>query len=315
MLQKSNIIEIGLLTTLFIGIFLKIYNISTDYFLLIDLLAINVFWILRSKIFNENIKGIKTIENQLISLIIWGLVLNLCEIPNSTLLFKLSFLILSVFFIIKFLIKRKTQPEWFVRHEPWILSIMFLSFFLHFMHFPGAGILKILSLSTYSIMLIILGISFIKRFKNNEYKNFRIWFFIVNASISILTISILFYTMYWSGSRNICLIGLILTLIIASILLIQIIFYVNFQQNESGIIVQQTFKRIYVLVLTTVILFSLFSYQYVRLDFGNRPMLINSFLDCRYKYKNNFDENCTSCQEFKKLYQEMKNGTYKEGDK
>jgi hypothetical protein len=61
---------------------------------------------------------------------------------------------------------------------------------------------------------------------------------------------------------------------------------------------------------TVGVLFAFNSYQYTRLDFGNRPMLINSYNDCFFKNKG---INCASCKEFDKLENEMINGKYPEG--
>lgn len=258
MITKSQITEIGLLIILFIGLILKIYDINADYFLFLNLFALNVFWFFRSKLFNEIVKPIQTTEKQLISILIWGITLNLCEISNSTLFIELSFLIIAVFFLIKFFRKRKNESDWLVKNEPLIFSILFFAFFLKYMHYPGAGLLLILSFVAYSTLLIGYGISIFK--KNSDYKNGRSLFLLQYIALSVLMISILFYTMYWNGAGILFWNSLISTVVIGVILAGNLFNKTNIKDDYT-IIIRQTFKRVLTLVYTTGVLFSLFLYQ------------------------------------------------------
>ena len=312
MIRNSEIIEISLITSLFVLCMLKIYDIYTDNLIMINMCLLNLFWFVRSKLFHEKIRLLKIVENQLISILLWAVILNLCEVRFSTLFFVFSFFILFIFYFIKFLIIRKEQKDWLIRHETWIIAIVFLSFFLKYMNYLGSGILMTLSFATYAILLIFYGIISSNGFIRPEYKNFKFTFLLEYFSLSILILSILFHSMFWYGSRNLFWIGLFSTVIVSTGFFPKTLDLLKLNDHYSEM-VKFTFKKVIILTFTSIILFSFSSKQFYRLDFGNRPKLIESYVECRFK--NNFDENCDACKEFFKLEKEMRDGQYPEGSK
>ena len=306
MTNKSIITEITLISTFALGLILKNNDIETDYFLYTNLIILNIFWIIQNKLFCTKLTKSIIIEKEIISITLWAIVMNLCKVQSSSVLFTISLLILSILYLVKFIKNWKSSKNWFSRQEPLILFFIFISFFLQFMHYPGSGILRLLSFSYYIITIIILG------FKNNiekntEHKYLKNIILISNISISIMLISILFRTMYWPNSRMIFWFGLFFTFIIGYLL------FLEYKKNgKEIIIISQTIKRMYKLILITSILFSYFIVNYVRLDFGNRPELINSYIDC--KFNNHFDRSSASCKKFEKLNEDLLNNKIPEKD-
>ena len=297
MIKKSNIIEIVLISILTLGLILKNYDFKTDYFLYVNLIFLNVFWLIQDRVFNIKVRKFIIIEKEIISITLWLLVMNLCKVPSTTFLFKVSLLILSFFYLVKFFNNRKLAENWFGRQEPMILFFIFLSFFFQFMHYPGSGVLKVLSFLYYIIAVIIFGFKNNIR-RDNEYRYLKNIILISNMSISIMLISILFRSMYWPNSRIIFWYGLFLTFFIGYLLFLQYL-----KKEKKTIIISQTLKRMYKLILITVVLFSYFMVNYARLDFGNRPELIDSYIDC--KFNKHFDRNAASCKKFKKLNNDL----------
>jgi len=315
MIKKSQLTEVVLMLILFFGIIMKINDFGTEYLLMIDLTVLNIFWIFRSKLFSEKNSALRIMENELISLPLWGIILNLSEIPNTPILIRMSFLILSIFYLIKFFANKANTTDWLIKFEPIVLSILSLGIFFRFMHWPAAGVLQILTMITYGCFLIIYGIKNIGKLNNREYKDYRILQFFIYLFLSTLTVSILFRIMFWPWSRYIFYIGFIFTIITGLIFLIKFVGEKPNQQNqpneEINLIIMSSFRRLFVLSFIVGILFTFTAFQYARLEFGNRTKLINSYLDCHFNH--NYDNNAPSCQEFHQLVKEMQQGKYPEG--
>jgi len=307
MIKKSNIIEIILILTLAFELILKNFDFKTDYFLYANLIFLNIFWIIQNKIFNTKIKKSIIIEKEIISITLWAIVMNLCKVKSSYVLFQISLLILSILFLIKFIRNRKIATNWLKKQEPLVLSLIFLSFFIQYMHYQGSGILRILSFSYYIVIVIIFSISNNIKKNNTEQRLLRIMNLLSNISISIMLISILFRTMFWHNSRMIFWFSLILSFIFGYWLFIGYI-----KNKKEIIIISQTLKRLFITVVISIILFSYFTVNYSRLDFGNRPELINNYIECRFN--KHYDRNSTSCERFEELYEDFRNGRIPEKD-
>lgn len=315
MIKKSQLTEIVLLSLLFIEIILKINNIYTDSFLILTMVILNIFWLFRSIFFKEKIKKRVTIEKTLISISLWGVILNICTIPFSSMLLVFSFLLLSIFYVIKFFINWKFYSDWFDRLEPIVLAILFFAFILRFMSWNGAQEFTVSSLAGYIILMLIYAISSTIKIESNGFKKYILPILLIYSTLSILLLAILFRFMlwFWTVSLYIHIVGAIFSALLAIIMASMYLKQASQITKEGRFFLLKTLQRFLIIVSFSIFLFSMSHYQFFRLELGNRPALINSYIDCNYK--DEYKQNSSTCKEFRKLSEKVRNNTYQEGEK
>lgn len=317
-MNRFRLIELGLLGLFILLIVLQISDYSVSTFLLVDLALIDLFWLLSMILTKkQNLNGFdkkSIIEKILISILLWGIALNVSTIPFSTLLISLGLLILSIYYIIngiKNLISKKM--DWLSSIERLLCGIILFGFLLRFRHYPGAGILRGLSLSLLSLLMLSYSIvAIVKMIKSNQIA-FGVILLLFYWGISASINYILYDSMFWAGSDIMFFSGFVFTAIVALVLLIKwIISDRNGLVDTQKLLIFESFRRAIIYGSICLFFYFITPYQYFRLDFGNRPKLINAYIKCHFDSNN--EDTDRNCAEFQELDQKFRSGQYHEGD-
>jgi hypothetical protein len=158
--------------------------------------------------------------------------------------------------------------------EKILWSTFIIGLLFKIMHWPGAGILTVLSLALVSILYLYSGIGLFNnlsakqmfRKKNYQYKKrFNLLFgALLGLVLSILVVGFLFKFMLWPGGNMMLSIGLISLLIIVSI-------YLVMKNNDMVSIAKSAFFRVALVSFISLCLFGIQTDSIVDFYYPNDP--------------------------------------------
>jgi hypothetical protein len=316
-MNKFRLVELVLIGFFILLTILQITESNVSTLLLVDLFLVDLFWIYAlTQTKNHQLDGFRKkniTEKLIISSLCWGIALNISKIPFSTILIDLSLLVLAVYILISG-IKQwiSNKKSWFSASEKILGGIVLLGFFMRFKYYPGAGLLRVISLSALSLLMLSYSIiSIVGMIKNNQ-TTYGILLLLFYWGLSACINFILFDSMFWAGSENMFIPGFVFTAIVSLIILIKwIISDNNGLVDSQKLLIYESFRRIIIYGSICLLFYFLTPYQYFRFDFGNRPELINAYI--KWNDSNNTDMEM-NCAKFQELNQKRLSGQYHEGD-
>lgn len=312
-MNKFRKTEIGLICLFLLMTILQLNEIKVLGLLLLSLLALDFYWIyafFQSKKINSiGFSRKNIIEKILISGLLLGISLSISFVAYSSLLIKLGLLLLTFYYLINGIIQwAKEKQDWFNGLERIILSLILFGFFLRFMLYPGASMLRIFPLLILFFLMIIYSFISINKF-NKKNRSLRISTMLVYWSISLGIIFLLFAVMFWPGKVAIFIFYVFFMVLITILYLIKYFSTdISSLSDSASVLLYQTNRRIF--VYNCICLFMVFSSrrQFDRMTFGNRPQLIDAIINCRAST----NENKAACMEAARLDSLMRAGQYPE---
>lgn len=315
-MNKFRKIELGLFGLYFVLTIIQLCGINVSVALLLSLLTLDIFWtftfIQSKKIDSIGFSRKNLTEKILVSLLLWGISMNISTIAYSSLLIKLGLLILTFYYLINGIIKwGRQKKEWFNGLERIILALILFGFFLRLMAYPGGGILRIFSLMTLFILMVVYSFISVVQFNKDKQSSLAISSMIMYWSISLGVLFMLFDVMFWSGKSMIFSLYFMVTLFASILYLIKYFSTNKSILNETNVsLLHNTARRVVIYNLLCLFLIFLSRRQFERFEFGNRSQLIDAIINC--KTSQDEAESALGCDEADRLDSLYRAGEYPE---
>lgn len=307
-MKKTELILFGLLIlTLILNLQNFTWTMPILFAEFIGLIGIWIYGHFKTKDLDKS----ELIERLFTVLLILGIILNVAEISFSNLIISIGLLFLTGYMAFKG-IRKVIIKDIFTGIELILLGLIFLGFLMRLRHFPGGSPIRVFSASLLSLLYLAISINFIIVSVKANKQTLGVVGMILYWSLSAYVNAILFDTMFWPGEMNLFYSALISSLIVLPILIIQTLKHKELSSDYS-IQIKNLYKRTIILISISLFFAIATPKQFLRMDFGIRPEMINSYFDCRLNYELDNLSKEKACQEFQTLNEIWIFGYYPEG--